>query len=258
MLKRFLSIIKLHHAQDLVSYSGSFETWDEASRLCGRGYNSEAIFEKVKTAALTVARGDAAYERDSFLFYDKAINYNLMMYLYQILLEEGSLSICDWGGSLGSTYYQHRDLLENQKYIWTIVEQPHFVSFGKESLEDRRLHFAESLDKIANCNCILFSGVLQYLKDHDAIIEQACKKAPSYIIIERTPVSSQSRICIETIHEPIYEALYPIRIFTEAELLALFETYGYHVVDSWHSLVDGDASLSPKELIRFCSWVLKR
>lgn len=256
MLKRILS--KYHKDQELVSYGGDFETWDEASTLCGSGYSSEAIFEKVKNAALAVARGEAAYERDSFLFYDKAINYNLMMYLYQILLDEGSLSICDWGGSLGSTYYQHRDLLENQKYIWTVVEQPHFVQFGKEYLEDGHLHFAENLHEIAECNCILFSSVLQYLNNYEEIISQACKKAPPYIILERTPFGSKHRICIETVHEPIYEAAYALQIFTEPELLTLFEKCGYHTIDSWHSLVDGNVSLSEKELVQFRSYIFKR
>ena len=72
----------------MVSYSGDFDSFAEAAKLCGGGYSSEAIFEKVKNAALAVAHGEAVYERDSFLFYEKAINYNLIMYLQMIIMEE--------------------------------------------------------------------------------------------------------------------------------------------------------------------------
>lgn len=135
-------------------YSGDFDSFAEAAKLCGGGYSSEAIFEKVRNAALAVAHGESVYERDSFLFYEKAINYNLIMYLQMIIMEEGTLNLCDWGGSLGSTFFQHRELIEKWKCRWTVVEQPHFVRFGKKELAGEKMDFAEGLNEIEECNCV--------------------------------------------------------------------------------------------------------
>lgn len=242
----------------MVSYNGDFKSFREAAKLCGGGYSTETIFNKVKNAALAVANGEAAYERDSFLFYEKAINYNLMMYLQMIIMKEGFLKICDWGGALGSTFFQHRELIETWECSWTIVEQPHFVQFGKRELAGGRLNFAESLDEIKECNCILFSSVLQYLEHYEEVISAACKKQPSYVIIERTPVSDKSKIWIETVHEPIYEAMYPCYVFKESELTGQFEEQGYRLIDSWHSLVDGVVPISGEEKAVFKSYVFEK
>lgn len=243
--------------KDIVSYSGRYNSFGEAIKFCGKGYSDEAIFEKVKNSTLAVVNGEAAYERDSYLFYEKEINYNLMMYLYNIILEEGCLNVLDWGGALGSTFHQHRKLLENYNCTWTIVEQPHFVSWGKEHLPNDMLHFAEGLHEVDHCNCVLFSGVLQYLEDPEKIISMVCEKRPSYILVERTPISKHQRIWIETVHEPIYEAEYPCYVFEESKFIDQFESKEYQLIDSWHSLVDRDIPTPENEKVIFKSYVLK-
>lgn len=90
------------------------------------------------------------------------------------------------------------------------------------------------------------------------MISDLCERKPSYIIVERTPVASKRRIWIETVHEPIYEAVYPCYVFEEAGLLREFETKGYQMIDSWHSLVDGDVPISDKEMAVFRSYVFRR
>ena len=242
----------------VVSYSGRYSSFGEAASICGKGYSDEAIFEKVKNSTLAVVNGEAAYERDSCLFYEKKINYNLMMYLYMIMIKEGCLNVLDWGGALGSTFYQHRELLEDYNCNWTIVEQAHFVSFGKEHLANNMLHFVGSLDEVDQCNCVLFSSVLQYLENPEGSISMVCEKRPSYIIVERTPVSIHKRIWVETVHEPIYEAEYPCYVFEETELIKQFETRGYRLIDSWKSMVDGDVITPEKEKVVFKSYIFKR
>lgn len=242
----------------ITSYVGNYDSFNEAAKFCGKGYGDEAIFEKVKKSTLAVVNGEAAYERDSCLFYEKKINYNLMMYLYMIMIEEGCLNVLDWGGALGSTFYQHRELLENCNCTWTIVEQAHFVNFGKEHLANNILHFAESLDEVDQFNCVLLSGVLQYFEDPGEIISMVCKKRPSYIIVERTSIGNHRRVWIETVHEPIYEAEYPCYVFEETELIRQFETREYRLIDSWNSLVDKDVVTPEKEKVVFNSYVFKR
>ena len=143
-------------------------------------------------STLAVLRGEAAFERDSFLFHKKEVNYNLMMYLYKYHIQDGKLDVLDFGGALGSTYLQHRKELEAIGANWTVTEQEHFVDFGKKNITAGNLRFAssEELEPMwGKFNVLLFSGVLQYIEDAESVIRDTCSRKIRRIIIERTPVS---------------------------------------------------------------------
>ncbi len=238
--------------------AGDYASFAEAEKYC-EGYDGKAIIDKVSQSTMAVLNGKAVYERDGFLFYEKAINYNLLMYLYQCYIEDGFLSVCDWGGSLGSTYLQHRGLLDRLNCQWHIVEQKHYVKFGREQIHLERLHFYESISDITEgYNVALFSSVLQYLEHAAEIVADVIKPKPDYVIIERTPVGAAHHIWIQTVHEPIYEASYAACIYTEEELRAMVEGSGYEMVDSWHSLVDGDDWIGDKRVSEYKSLVFKK
>ena len=244
-----------------VSYNGYFTSFQEAESYMNDifddgGYDSDTIFKKVSESTLAVLKGKATFERDSFLFYKKEVNYNLMMYLYKIFIKENHINVLDFGGALGSTYLQHKEELSAISADWTITEQPHFVEFGKHNLSSEHLHFATNSDLEWNSFNILFcSGVLQYLEDD--FIKQLCDKKIKNIIIERTSVSDHDRYWLETVHEPIYEAMYPCRVFEEQRFIHFFMDNGYKLVDSWHSLVDGDVKIDGK-IVQFKSFVFTR
>lgn len=148
MRKRKILYRRIMQKFALVQYSGNFREWIDASKLCV-GYDAENIFDKVKSAALRVKAGEACYERDSCLFYEKAFNYPLVAHLEKIAMENDNyLDVIDWGGALGSTYYQNRKLLCSEKlnYKWSVVEQVHFVKYGKENLTDEILKFIDIED----------------------------------------------------------------------------------------------------------------
>lgn len=79
-----------------IEMAGDYASFAEAEKYC-EGYDGKAIIDKVSQSTMAVLNGKAVYERDGFLFYEKAINYNLLMYLYQCYIEDGFLSVCDWG-----------------------------------------------------------------------------------------------------------------------------------------------------------------
>lgn len=242
---------------EIVSYNGDYSSFAEAQKFCD-GYDSDAIFAKAVSAVTAVINGTAVYERDTFLFHEHATNYNLMMYLQKIFIQDNKLMVCDWGGAFASVFFQHKELLEEMDCQWTVVEQKHFVEYAKEHLERHNLHFcypSELAKIIPQCNCVLFSSVLQYLDNSDNIIYDICEKSPTYIIVERTPVGNRKRIWVETVHEPIYEASYPCCVFEEKEFVQKFIGCGYKLIDSWHSLVDGDVPVSQNEIVIFKSYV---
>jgi hypothetical protein len=103
-----------------------------------------------KEMTLKVKEGKGAYERDSVIFEIIEYEWHLLACLLWIAAcNNNSLRVLDYGGSLGSLYYQHRDFL---KYIsdlrWTVVEQKSFVKCGKEQFENEHLKFEEFLDKL--------------------------------------------------------------------------------------------------------------
>ena len=177
-------------SQNQVIWSGNYKTWEAAQAKCS-GYDSDNILERVKNSLLKVKNGEAVYERDSVLFDKIQYNFALLAGLQKAALENGGkLTVLDFGGSLGSSYYQNKAFLSSLKQLtWCIVEQPHFVACGKEFFEDDNLKFfntiEECLEKISP-NVLLLSSVLQYLETPYEWIEKFIGLNIPYIIIDRT------------------------------------------------------------------------
>lgn len=207
-------------------WSGNYPTWQAASAKTS-GYNSDIIFNKVKSALLKVKTGEAVAERDSVIFDQVCYSFPLLSALSYVALNDNhKLNILDFGGSMGSSYYQNRTFLKNiQPFNWNIVEQKHFVEEGQKTFADEHLHFfydVESCMKAHDINVLLLSSVLQYLeKPYDFLDTILAKKIP-YIIIDRAPLmlEGEDRITIQTVPKNIYEAQYPCWLLNENKLLA--------------------------------------
>lgn len=243
-----------------VRYKGKYSSWKEAELSC-KGYDAAEIFQKVKQSTLSVINGEAAFERDGVLFYERQYNYPLLSYLLAIEKEYQCLNIIDWGGSLGSTYFQNRQFLDEilEKYTWTVIEQEHFIEFGKKSIYDNKLVFRYSLSDINNIGdytCIIFSSVLQYLDFAEELCYEVTGMRIPYIIIERQPVSTKDILTVEYVKEPIYNASYPIHFFAEEAFCELFTRNGYQLIDTWHSMVDSDVWIG-EDIVTFKSFVFK-
>ena len=243
-----------------VSYKGRYDSFLDADKHC-IGYDSDEIINKVKQSTLAVIDGKAEYERDSCLFYSKDINYNLMMYFYKMKMELGNLHIVDYGGALGSVFWQHKDIINKLGCSWTVIEQDKFVDFGKSHLEQYGIQFRyspHSVNDFPHCNCLLFSSVLQYLNNYEEVIQIGCQSTPDYIVLERTPVNKRKRwIWIEYVKEPIYYASYPAFVFLEEDLIKHFTDNNYELIDSWESLVDRPICTF-KDIVVFKSCVFRR
>jgi putative methyltransferase (TIGR04325 family) len=203
-----------------IGYYGEYSTWEEAI-AASTGYDQPSILDKTKEATLMVKRGEAVYERDSVLF--DHIEYSLLVVAGLMLAaakNEGQLSVLDFGGSLGSSYFQNRKFLNELPNIeWAIVEQPHYVACGKEFLQDERLRFFNTIeDCVAELkpNVVLLGSVLQYLKNPYQILDELLRVRANFLIIDRTPFSKleSDRIIIQQVPSSIYKASYPLWIFS--------------------------------------------
>ncbi|MEW6470163.1 MAG: methyltransferase, TIGR04325 family [Bacteroidota bacterium] len=206
-------------------WRGNYATWGEAKEKCS-GYDSKVILSKVKEASLKVRSGEAAYEKDSVLFDRIQYSFPLLSALSLIALEnKGRLNVLDFGGSLGSSYYQNRGFFRDlQEFNWCVVEQPHFVEEGKRTFADEHLRFfhtIESCMKEHRIDLILFASVLQYLESPYLFLDQTLSRGIGHVFIDRTPVFTQGddRITVQRVPRRIYEASYPCRILSEKKLL---------------------------------------
>ena len=209
-------------------WSGSFSSWSEASAKC-TGYDNGVILEKVKNALLKVKNGEAFYERDSVLFFEAHYSYSLLSALDQVGEKFGGhVNILDFGGSLGSTYYQNKSALTPFKSLqWNIVEQSHFVEEGKKNFANETLHFYADIEtclKENNVNILLLSSVLQYIERPYELINAFLKYNIHYIFIDRAPVllTGNDRITIQKVPKKIYDASYPCWLLNENNLIDVF------------------------------------
>jgi putative methyltransferase (TIGR04325 family) len=221
-------------------FSGNFPNWTLARQASG-GYDSDLILNKVKEALLKVKNGEAVYERDSVLFDSVQYSWPVLAGLLWIASRNNNrLNVVDFGGSLGSSYFQNRRFLAHlDGFAWNIVEQRKFVECGKRYFEDEHLKFYYTLDdclKEQHADAILLSSVIQYLERPYDLLNEIIEKRFRYLLFDRTPFLTEGddRITIQRVPAEIYEATYPSWFFNRHkfmdfisasyELLADFES----------------------------------
>ena len=199
---------------------GNYATWQAAENDCD-GYDSAAITARVVEATRQVRDGKAAFERDSVLFFEEELDKPLLTILAKIRSEKGekALIVLDFGGALGSTYWQHRRVFEAWNIQWIVVEQTHFVEIGQSEFENAQLKFAFSIEEIClkmQPDIILFNSVLQYLETPYVFVDMAKKHHISAIFVGRTPTfeGENDRITQQIVPPKIYKASYPSWVFS--------------------------------------------
>lgn len=225
---------------------GNYASWEEAAAHAD-GYAKSNILEKTKAALLKVKNGEAVYERDSVLFDKKEYPFPLISFLLHSAFENGRpLNVLDFGGSLGSTYFQVKEFLGNQVCSsWNVVEQPHYVECGKEYFEDEMLHFFPSVEE---CNAaykidlVILSGVIQYLPEPHSFLEELVALGYRYIIIDRTAFIDQGkdRLTVQNVWPSVYEASYPAWFFNEHDFLKHFNER-YAIEAEFSTYVQGES-----------------
>jgi putative methyltransferase (TIGR04325 family) len=198
------------------------------------------ILEKVCDATRRVKRGEAVFERDSVVFFKADYSWPLLAILLWIAsLRDGRLRLIDFGGSLGSTYFQHRPLLTGLKQLkWFVVEQPHVVACGKAEFEDDSLHFCNNMDECLEpgpVHALLLSSVLPYLESPYRVLDEIFSREVRHIIIDRTPFllgGEKDRLTVQRVPPSIYPASYPAWFFNQKRFEA-FVQRKYRILKSF-------------------------
>lgn len=220
-------------------FNGTYATWADAE-LHADGYDADNIFQRVCEAALKVKRGEAVFERDSVCFYEEDYQWPALACLLAIAAErDGKLNVLDFGGALGSFYFQHKKFFNRLKSIhWSVIEQAHFVEYGKYELQSDELRFYANIEECLTnqkVDVVFLSSVLQYLDAPTNMLIEISKTKADYILIDRTPFieSLDDRLTVQSVPESIYKASYPAWFFSQQKFNKLINTIGYQIIEEF-------------------------
>ena len=144
--------------------------------------------------------------------------------------EDGKLNLIDFGGSLGSSYFQNRLFLQTLKEVkWNIIEQKHFVECGKNHFEDDELKFYESIEECLRKqkqtpNAMILSGVIQYIEKPYELIDYIINKKFKYLIFDRTSFNKRNndKLVVQKINPAIFDASYPCWFLNKDRFVRIF------------------------------------
>jgi putative methyltransferase (TIGR04325 family) len=222
-------------------FTGSYRTWEDAARDSS-GYEQENILEKTLSATLAVASGKAVSCRDSVILDRIDYNWPLIATLLRAATEKGDLSVADFGGALGCTYFDCRGFLKGitSEIRWTVIEQAQYVDAGRlKGLESRELQFRDSIVECTRFpNVVIASGVLQYLPDPWGTLQELARAGADYLFIDRTNFKTGpgDRLTVQHVPEWIYKASYPCWFFSREKFDAWVTQSQYETIAEFKAL----------------------
>jgi len=217
MVEKALILYRKFFKKKTYGWSGDYSRWQNALQNC-TGYDALNILEKVKNATLKVKNGEAVYERDSVLFDIIEYSYPLLSaLLWKALINNSKLTVIDFGGSLGSTYYQ------NKKYL----EQENFVETGRKYIQDNRISFHATFKEaqaIHKADLLVISCAIHYMEKPYELIKKILQFNIPHIIIDNTPFNyeERDRLTVQKVPPEIYTASYPCWFLDYDNVVAAF------------------------------------
>jgi len=236
-MQKFKSWLRPRYIDDGVG------TWD-AALTKSTGYGKPEILDKVITSTQSVISGFAEYERDSKVFYEPESNWQFLcaLLLASRLERNRNVNILDFGGSLGSTYFQHsRYLTYLENFNWDIVEQPSYVESGLKYISSDKLFFHNDLKSYLSKkepSLAYFGSSLQYIENYEEVLTDIDSSSAKVLLFDRTPFIKLSKnlVAIQQVPKNIYKASYPINLFsldlfkkrlmTNWQILNVFDSIG--------------------------------
>lgn len=225
-----------------ITFCGDYLTWQQALEN-SIGYDAAVILEKTRNALFKVSRGEAAYERDSVLFDRIEHSFPILAAMLRAALcNNGKLSVLDFGGALGSSYFQCRAFLSPVSELrWSVVEQSAHVECGLRDFQSEQLRFHPTVEDCfahQQPNVLLLSSVLQYIPEPYALLSDLLKRQISHVIIDRTAflARDRDRLTVQTVPDSIYKASYPAWFLSETRLKDLMTSTGYTLLAEFPAL----------------------
>lgn len=223
------AVISGHNQQ--LTFDDTVGSWDRAQQVA-TGYDSSEIVNRVTSATRAVLGGSAVFERDGVLFDKPDYRWPVAAGLLRNAAQHSELRVIDFGGSLGSLYWQHRALFDGIPITWTVAEQPAFVEAAKR-LNLEPLAFTSDLPAALSAtkpHVAILSSVLQYLDEPWQLLSTLANSPIDTVIVDRTPMW-RGAFDIPTVQEVpphIYRGSYPAWILSTPRMFDAFREW--HIV----------------------------
>lgn len=225
-----------------VFFEGDYEDWKSAQKVTS-GYDAAEVLLKTRDSIRSIRDGKAIFERDSVLLPQAEYPFPLITCLLDavVRMQKQSLSILDYGGSLGSSYFSCRRFLQGLSRLnWSVVEQAHYVDCGRREFQTGELSFYYSIDECLSeqrPDVLLMSCVLPYLESPYALLAEAFTKNFEYLLIDRHPTTDLDHDVLTVQHVPktIYGASYPAWFFS-SEIFRSFVGRDYELLFEFPAL----------------------
>jgi len=223
-----------------IRFVGHYDSWEEA-KAASTGYEDKVILEKSIDATRKVRKGEVAFERDGLTFCEMEPNFPVLWALTRVAARHGRLHVLDFGGALGTSYFQSRAFINSCRDLkWAIVEQPAHVAAGSKEFGNSELSFYGTIASACRENeydVLLLSSVIQYLPDPLGFLSDVIRLRIPSIILDRTPfmANGTSRLTVQHLPEWIYSASYPAWFLSENDVLANFGSE-YDKIATWTAL----------------------
>lgn len=214
--QKLVALYRKYGKRSPYGWFGHYDNWQQALHD-STGYDAGNILQRVLKATLQVKEGKAVYERDGVLFDRVEYSWPLLAHLLWIAnRNNGRLRAIDFGGSLGSTYFQNKAFLDSLPEVqWNVVEQANFTEAGKMYVGGDRLQFFTTIESCIQQqgipDLLLLACTLPYIeKPYELLAELAQHRIP-YLMIENTPFHDRpgDRLTVQRVSPQIYEAAYP-------------------------------------------------
>lgn len=229
-------------------YHGNYASWAEVP-ADAKGYDDHAVLARVCAAARDVRAGRAAWDRDGVTFPNPMSNAPLLTALRAVAVAEGGrLDLVDFGGALGSTWWQHRLALADLGGVrWQVVERADFIAAGRE-FADQVLGFHATIEAALGAyppRTILLSSVLPYLEHPYELLAEVVRRGFRHIIIDRTSFAAdgRERLVVQHASPELGGGRYPCWVFSRSRLL---ESLGpeYALVAEWPGFDEVDPAVN--------------
>jgi putative methyltransferase (TIGR04325 family) len=214
-----------------IEISGDYNSFNEAAKNC-IGYDNELIIEKKIASFLEILKGNAAYEQDTKLYFKEKYDYDLIKYLESIQkTKKKNISVLDFGGSFGSIYFKNYKKFKNL-YVWDIIEQKKIVDYFKKNEFKIDINFFEDLIEYNKSPDIaIFSGSVQYLPNPFEVLQQLIDRNVRNFLFLKTSFhyKKENNFRIQKIPKNIYDATYPITIFSYQKFTDFFKSSNFEI-----------------------------
>ena len=221
----FSKLVRNRRCEQTVSYSGSYSKWEEASSK-SKGYFQKNILEKKILALDQILVGSKKCEKDTILYSDYQYSLPTILGLNFASNKDGTpIYVLDYGGGFASSYFRNLNILKKFNLNWIVFEQDHIVEIGNKKFEKiNQISFInssqlqEQYDDF-NFNLVLFGSSIQFFPNPSKILNGFSGKSIKSIVVEQSPFVQKgpSKITVQNVKDPIYNASYPAWHFNEDE-----------------------------------------